>query len=97
MAALMPAAGVPLRQAARRMKTLGRKCLLCSGADKLRKIITLFVLVAISSRPPPQPLGGRTLRHATLRPALLCAAIKMPIIQLIFARASGAVVNFCHL
>lgn len=33
----------------RRMKTFGRKCLLCSGADKLRKIITLFVLVAINA------------------------------------------------
>lgn len=32
-----------------RMKTFGRKCLLCSGADKLRKIITLFVLVAINA------------------------------------------------
>lgn len=36
-----------------RMKTLGRKCLLCSGADKLRKIITLFVLVAINAATPP--------------------------------------------
>lgn len=35
------------------MKTLGRKCLLCSGADKLRKIITLFVLVAINAANPP--------------------------------------------
>jgi len=39
----------PIRTLERRMKTFGRKCLLCSGADKLRKIITLFVLVAINA------------------------------------------------
>lgn len=52
-----------------RMKTLGRKCLLCSGADKLRKIITLFVLVAINAATPPAHAsanwkrgGGTTVR-----------------------------------
>lgn len=62
-----------------RMKTLGRKCLLCSGADKLRKIITLFVLVAINAATPPAHASAEGEGGV----GLLCAAIKMPIIQLI--------------
>lgn len=63
-----------------RMKTLGRKCLLCSGADKLRKIITLFVLVAINAATPPAHASAEGGGGGV---GLLCAAIKMPIIQLI--------------
>lgn len=40
--------------------------MLCSGADKLRKIITLFVLVAINAANPPAHAsaqdGGTTVR-----------------------------------
>lgn len=53
MAALTATPSPVLNYAPVRMKTLGRKCLLCSGADKLRKIITLFVLVAINARHGP--------------------------------------------
>lgn len=67
-----------------RMKTLGRKCLLCSGADKLRKIITLFVLVAINATNPPAHASAQDGGGGGV--VLLCAAIKMPIIQLICPR-----------